>query len=118
MSNKFFIKVIVSIICSIAFAFLALIVSQNYLIPMIKANSVANSAYAGEIIDKEIINASSGFLVSAPMDYRLVIEVPYEFEGEERVTEKSISVEKEIYLEADIGDWFDSHTLEVVKDKE
>lgn len=72
-------------------------------------------AYAGEVVDKKIINAHSGLFATDNIDYRLVIQVDYEYKSKTKTTRKSISVDKETYLQADISDWFDSHTLVVTK---
>ena len=87
----------------------------NILRPRFAEIEAQDNAYAGEIVDKKIINAHSGLFTSSDIDYRLVIKVEYEWKGKTKETEKSISVDKETYQQANIGDWFDSHTLEVTK---
>ena len=88
----------------------------NVLMPMIKETSARDSAYAGEIVDKKIKNASTGLFYSSDMDYRLIIRVYYQFRGKTKETEKIISVDKETYKAAEIGDWFDSRSLEIRKE--
>ena len=76
----------------------------NLVIPMWHEVAATDDLYAGEIVDKKIINASSSLFSSSDMDYRLVIEGEFEYKGSVKEIEKSISVDKEIYQSAEIGD--------------
>ena len=109
------IKGIVAVVMCVALLTLCIIFVSTNIVPMWAEGAAVSEAHAGEIVDKKIINAHSGLFTSSDMDYRLVIKVEYEWKGETKETEKSISVDKETYQQANIGDWFDSHTLEVTK---
>ena len=63
-------------------------------------------AYAGEVVNKEIIDASG------TKDYRIVIQFMSEHDGERKAATRSISVDKDTYLKAEIGMWFDSRSLD------
>ncbi|WP_295217978.1 hypothetical protein [Ruminococcus sp.] len=97
----------------------AVIVSASMLIKMskpLKAEGEAiDSAYSGEIVDKELINASKGIFTYKETEYRITINVEYEYEGETKNTTKYFTVDKETYSAYDIGDWFDSHNLKNTK---
>lgn len=110
---KTIIYVLIAVALLVCFCSVAVFVFEPY---FAVSEAVAN-AYAGEVIDKKIINAQSGLFTSSDIDYRLVIKVEYEFKGKFKETQKSISVDKETYQQANIGDWFDSHTLEVIKNQ-
>lgn len=69
-------------------------------------------AYSGEIVDKELVNASQHIFTCKENEYRIIINVEYEYEGETKNTTKYFTVDKETYSAYDIGDWFDSHNLE------
>ena len=77
------------------------------------ANYEGKEVRAGEIVDKEIINASSSWFASGEEDYRIIIQFDYEKLGQAKNGTKSISVDKETYLRAEVGMWFDSRTLGV-----
>lgn len=110
-----FIGSILGMLFSIFLIVLCCVLFVNVLNPYFSEIEAQDNAYAGEVVDKKIINAHSGLFASSDIDYRLIIKVEYEWKGKIKETEKSISVDKETYQQADIGDWFDSHTLEVTK---
>lgn len=109
------IKGIASVIVCVALLTLCIVFVFTNIVPMWAEEAAQSEAYAGEVVDKKIINAHSGLFTSSDIDYRLVIKVEYEWKGKTKETEKSISVDKETYQQANIGDWFDSHTLVVTK---
>ncbi len=89
-----------------------------YLLPdSVVANYEGKDVRAGEVVDKEIINASSSWFSSSDTDYRIIIQFDYKILFQEKTGTKSISVDKETYLKANIGDWFDSRTLEITKSR-
>lgn len=108
-------KLVVSLVLVILFLVGIINVFGYILKPSLAESEAVSKAYAGEIVDKKIINARSGLFASSDIDYRLVIKVEYEVDGKLEEARKSISVDKDLYLQANIGDWFDSHTLEVIK---
>lgn len=95
----------------------AIFIYTNHVIPAMETLHEESKMSAGEIVDIKIINAHSGLFSSSDMDYRLVIQNKFEYKGETRTAKKSISVDKETYLQANVGDWFDSHTLEITEKK-
>lgn len=105
------VKIITMIMLMVALIGAAVVGATNFLIPTIQIAEAESNVSAGTVVDKEIINASSGLFSSSDMDYRIVIEGEYEYKGKTKTVEKSISVDKETYQQANIGDWFDSHTL-------
>lgn len=107
-------KAVVAVILVIAFIALCCGLLTSVVRPFLAGVEAESNVHAGEIVDKKIINACSGLFSSSNMDYRLVIKVEYELNGVLKETEKSISVDKETYRQADVGDWFDAHTLEVI----
>lgn len=74
-----------------------------------KEAHIVDAAYEGEIVDKQIKNASQGLFTYKDLEYKIVIGVDYEYAGEQKHTTKYFSVDKETYISYDIGDWFDSH---------
>lgn len=80
--------------------------------PLKAEGEAIDSVYSGEIVDKELINASKGIFTYKETEYRITINVEYEYEGETKNTTKYFTVDKETYSAYDIGDWFDSHNLE------
>lgn len=83
----------------------------NYIKETEERAEVEESAYAGEIINKEIENARHGFFTSSDSEYRIYIEFEYTYNDEKKTGEKYFTVDKETYLAYDIGDWFDSHNF-------
>lgn len=112
--GKLIFKAMIAFIGTVTLLYLAL---TFYLGPDVAEYEAKKAAYAGEVVDKEIINAKSGWFTSSDTDYRVVIKVEYEYDGEVKETTKSFSVDKETYLSADVGDVFDSHSLEVTKQR-
>lgn len=78
---------------------------------MQQETKLKESAYAGEIINKEIENARHGLFASSDSEYRIYIEFEYTYNDEKKTGEKYFTVDKETYLAYDIGDWFDSHNF-------
>lgn len=111
-------KAIIGILLALSLILVAVMGIINVAVPLWKDIAASEELFAGEIVDKKIINASSGLFSSSDMDYRLVIQGEYETNNKIKTIKKSISVDKETYQSANIGDWFDSHTLEVIDDKE
>ena len=107
------VKLIISIVVGISLIMTAVFVIKDVLVPIIQIGEAESNISAGEIVDKKIINARSGLFTSSDMDYRLVIEGEYEYKGKTINGQKSISVDKETYLQVNIGDWFDSQTLQI-----
>lgn len=106
-------KAVVGVFMALSLVLVAVFGVINVAVPMWQEMTAQDKLYAGEIVDKKIINASSGLFSSSDMDYRLVIQGEYECNGRTKETEKSISVDKETYQSANIGDWFDSHTIKI-----
>lgn len=86
----------------------------NVVIPMVHEAKVTDGIYAGEVVDKDIVNPRSGIFTSRDMYYRVTIRSEYEYNGETKYATKHIAVDKETYVLLDIGDWFNSQTLEIV----
>lgn len=78
---------------------------------MMAENSAIDDVKAGVIVDKEIVNAHNSIFYTSDMQYRISIEVEYKYKGKTKSTTKSISVDKDTYLAAEIGMWFDSQSL-------
>lgn len=85
--------------------------AYNYIKETEERAEVEESAYAGEIINKEIENARHGLFASSDSEYRIYIEFEYTYNDEKKTGEKYFTVDKETYLAYDIGDWFDSHNF-------
>lgn len=115
MKENICLKIIVTVcVCLVLILCTIDTANQIFRMPqMIAENDAANAARAGVIVDKEIINAHSSLFHSNDMQYRIVIEVEYDYKGETKATTKSIFVDKETYLAAEIGMHFDSQSLVV-----
>lgn len=85
--------------------------AYNYIKETEERAEVEESAYAGEIINKEIENGRHGLFASSDSEYRIYIEFEYTYKDEKKTGEKYFTVDKETYLAYDIGDWFDSHNF-------
>ena len=109
------IKAVISLVLSIALLIGCISLFINVVVPMAEKSDAESKMYAGEVVDKKVINARSGLFTSSDIDYRLTIKGSYEYDGKTYEGERSISVDKDIYQQANIGDWFDSHSLEVSK---
>lgn len=112
-----FAKLILLIALFVSLIIGGVILLKDILVPMIQISEAESNIPAGTVVDKKIINASSGLFSSSDMDYRLVIEGEFEYKGETILGTKSVSVDKETYQQANIGDWFDIHTLEISETK-
>lgn len=109
------VRIIFLILLEITLIFAMVCTVKYGLIPFIQIREAEGNISAGEIVDKEVINARYGFFTSNNMDYRLVIEGKFEYKGETITGKRSISVDKETYQSANVGDWFDSHALTITK---
>lgn len=89
-----------------------IVVFGRILIEVVREDEIKDSVYAGEIINKEIENAYQGLFVSHDTEYRIHIEFEYTYNDKEKSGQKYFTVDKETYLNYDIGDWFDSHNFE------
>ena len=99
--------------CIVCIAIVILCLLANIRIPLFitAEDSAINDARAGVIVDKEIVNVHESIFFAITTQYRITIEVEYEYKGETKSTTKSISVDKDTYLAAEIGMWFDSQSL-------
>jgi len=66
---------------------------------------------AGEIVDKQIRNPTSGWFTSRPTEYYITIEINYVYKEKERSTTRKYSVSEEVYRSYNIGDVFDSQNF-------
>ena len=85
----------------------------DIVIPTFEQNELRSAVYQGEVVDKEIVNPSRGLFSSSDGYYAITIRNTYEYNGETKSVDKRVAVDKETYLAIDIGDWFNSHTLEI-----
>ena len=111
-------SIVSNIVIAVIAITLAITMFCNVWMPMMQEVKAQDAMHAGEIVDKKVINANAGLFSSNSIDYRLVIQGEYEYKGKMKEVEKSISVDKETYQQANIGDWFDSHTLKVTEKNE
>ena len=76
---------------------------------------------AGVVVDKEFVGPSEGLFRHKPAKYYITIESDYELEfgalTQSGTTTKTISVDKETYLEAEMGMWFDIRTMEATTEE-
>lgn len=113
MDQNTYIVKIASFIVSIAICIVGIFACVYTLPSIIAENSAIDDAKAGVIVDKEIVNAHNSIFYASDIQYQITIEAEYEYKGETRSTTKSISVDKDTYLAAEIGMWFDIQSLVV-----
>lgn len=82
-------------------------------IPFNQELDAQNSVYQGEVIDKKIVNPSRGLFSSRGMYYCVIIKGSYEYDGATKYVQKEIAVDKETYTLLNVGDFFNSKTLEI-----
>lgn len=100
-------------LCIVAVALFIVAIFTFQSSEFVSRTKAADQIYAGEIVNKKIVNAKHGLFNSSDMDYRLEILYSFEHDGELKTAIKSISVDKDTYQKAEIGMWFDSQTIEI-----
>lgn len=82
-------------------------------VPLFGAADLARSnATAGVIVEKNI-NDTPSLLGSDSINYRIVIQYEYEHLGLTLTDKKTVSVDRDTYLEAEVGMYFDTQSLEL-----
>ena len=122
MKNKFDVRTGLGSIFAIIFWFAVLIFLLS---PKMRPSSeaeleyaaadAAHTAQAGLICNKEIVSLSSEQIGEQDTQYLLFLEVEFEYEGEMHSAVKDIYVDKETYLKAEVGMWYDLRTMEMTE---